>query len=73
MFSRTSDDAYNLSFDLPLDVNSDSALINDSFTLRFTKKKNVVSLIQKLHCNELMGNPIPGMTETVCLRTVQKY
>lgn len=39
MFSRTSDDAYNLSFDLPLDVNSDSALINDSFTLRFTKKK----------------------------------
>lgn len=38
MFSTTLVDAYNLSFDLPLDVNSDSALINDSFALRFTKK-----------------------------------
>lgn len=35
-FSITSDNEYNVSFDLALDVHSDSPLINDLFILRFT-------------------------------------
>lgn len=68
--SITSDNEYNVSFDLPLDVNSDSALINDLF---LDLLKNLVFLIQKLHCNELMGYSVLVMIKTVCLTNVQQY